>query len=106
MELLKYSLSTISQALFKIPTAIGKSKLGPVFLMSAGARFTVILETGSFIFEDFKALLILSLLSWTHWSGSQTIVKFGSQAFISTSTSIISLSSQLTVIQNILEIIF
>jgi hypothetical protein len=52
-----------SNSASKIPIAMGKSKLGQDFLMSAGARFTVILEDGSFDQLDFKADLSLSLLS-------------------------------------------
>jgi len=47
----------------KIPTAIAISKLGPDFLISAGARFTVIRVVGSLKFEDFRALRRRSLLS-------------------------------------------
>jgi len=50
----------------RIHTAIGKSKLGQDFLISAGAKFTVILEAGNFAQLDFKADLSLSLLSCTH----------------------------------------
>jgi hypothetical protein len=55
--------SIISQEFNKIHIAIGKSKLGQVFFISAGARFTIILVVGNFFQEFFKADLILSLLS-------------------------------------------
>jgi hypothetical protein len=55
--------SSIYQALSKIPSAIERSKQGPVFLISAGARFTVIRLVGSFVLQDFIALLRRSLLS-------------------------------------------
>jgi hypothetical protein len=58
--------SMITSSDNRIQIAIGKSKLGPTFLMSAGARFTVILVVGSLARLDFKALLTLSLLSWIH----------------------------------------
>jgi hypothetical protein len=57
------NFSSISPELSKIPIAIGKSKLGQVFFMSAGARFTIILVVGNFFQEFFNADLILSLLS-------------------------------------------
>jgi hypothetical protein len=49
--------------LSKIQIAIGRSKLGPTFFISAGARLTVILVDGSFAPLALKALLSLSLLS-------------------------------------------
>jgi hypothetical protein len=42
---------------------MGKSKLGPLFLISAGAKFTVILFIGSLFPEDLSADFSLSLLS-------------------------------------------
>jgi len=63
IEVFRYSLLQISQVLFNIQIAIGKSKETHDFFISAGARFTIILETGSLKFDDFKALLSLSLLS-------------------------------------------
>jgi hypothetical protein len=56
-------LSSISQVLFKIQIAIHKSYETHDFLISAGARFTVILVVGNLNEEDFKAHLSLSLLS-------------------------------------------
>ena len=104
IESFKYSSKSISHLLCKIATAIAKSKLGQDFFIFAGAKFTIILDVGSFELLDFNADLNLSLLSWTHWSGSQTIVKAGSHWFISTSTSIIFDSSQFTAIEFILLI--
>jgi hypothetical protein len=62
-EFFKYSLSFIFHVLLSIQTAIGKSKETQDFLISAGAKFTVILVAGSLKLDDFKALLSLSLLS-------------------------------------------
>jgi hypothetical protein len=47
----------------KTPIAIGKSKLGHVFLISAGAKFTTILVIGNLFQADFIADFSLSLLS-------------------------------------------
>ena len=55
--------SLIFHSFKSIQIAIGKSKLGPDFLISAGAKLTVILVIGSLFQEDFKADFILSLLS-------------------------------------------
>jgi hypothetical protein len=63
IEFFRYSFSFISQALFSIQTAIGKSNETHDFFISAGAKFTVIRVVGSLKLEDFKALLSLSLLS-------------------------------------------
>jgi len=62
LSLIKSSF-LIYQSLKSIQTAIGKSKLGQVFLISAGAKFTVILLAGSLLQLDFIADLSLSLLS-------------------------------------------
>jgi hypothetical protein len=94
-----------SRSCDNIQTAIGKSKPEPDFLMSAGAIFTTILVTGSLVPLDFIAERSLSLASFTHWSGSQTISKYGIPLFISTSTSIKSESNQFTAIEFILLII-
>jgi len=51
----------IVQELSNIQIAIAKSKIGQVFLISAGAKFTVILDAGNLSQEDFSADLILSL---------------------------------------------
>ncbi len=60
------------------PREIGKSKEGPSFFTSAGARFIVTLFGGYskrlFLIAD----LILSLLSFTARSGSPTIIAAGS----------------------------
>jgi hypothetical protein len=63
IEFFKKSLSSISQVLFKIHIAIPKSNETQAFLMSAGAKFTVILVVGNLKEDDFKAHLSLSLLS-------------------------------------------
>ena len=60
---------------------------------------------GSLAPEDLSAERRRSLLSWTHWSGSQTMVKAGSPLFISTSTSTTVVSSPLTVIARVTDII-
>jgi len=57
------NLSLICPPFNKIQIAIGKSKLGHDFLISAGARFTVILLIGNLFELDLKADFILSLLS-------------------------------------------
>jgi hypothetical protein len=88
-----------------IQTAIAKSKPDPDFLISAGAIFTTILVIGNLVPLDFIAERSLSLASFTHWSGSQTISKYGIQLFISTSTSIKSDTNQFTAIEFILLII-
>ena len=69
-----------------IPTAIGRSKDGPSFFMSAGARFTVILFRGKLRPVFFNALRTRSLDSLTAESGSPTISKAGSPFDISVST--------------------
>jgi hypothetical protein len=89
-----------------IQIAIAKSKPEPDFLISAGAKLTTILVEGNFVQLDFKAERSLSLASLTHWSGNQTISKYGIPLFISTSTSIISEIKPLTAIELILLIIF
>jgi hypothetical protein len=59
-----FTNSSFIEPLFKsIHIAIGKSKLGHDFLISAGAKFTVILVIGNLFPDDFNADFILSLLS-------------------------------------------
>jgi hypothetical protein len=58
--------SSMNHSFTNIAIAIGKSKLGHDFLISAGAKLTVILVIGNFVLEDFIADLNLSLLSCTH----------------------------------------
>jgi hypothetical protein len=70
-----------------IQIAIGRSKLGHLFLISAGARLTVILVEGNLKPEFFIALLTLSRLSCMAVSASQTILNIGIPKAISTSTS-------------------
>jgi hypothetical protein len=57
------NLSPINHQFNNIQIAIGKSKLGPDFLMSAGAKLTVILVIGNLFQIDLIADLSLSLLS-------------------------------------------
>jgi hypothetical protein len=57
--------SDIYPSLRRIPTAIPRSKLGPTFLIFAGAKFTVMRVVGSFAQLDFRELLSRSLLSCT-----------------------------------------
>ena len=71
----------------KTARAIGKSKLGPSFFMSAGARFTTTLLDGKLKPQFFIAAFTLSLDSLTDTSGKPTIQKLGSPPAISTSTS-------------------
>jgi len=73
----------------RIPTATGRSRFVPSFLMAAGARFTIILSPGNLYPEFFTALLTLSRLSRTAVSGSPTMLNTGIPKEISTSTSTI-----------------
>lgn len=71
----------------RIPIAIGRSKLGPRFFRSAGARLTVILfAPGKENHEFFIALLTRSRLSCMLASQSPTMVKLESHDATSTST--------------------
>ena len=63
----------ISPIAIKIPIAIGKSKNVPSFLISAGAKFTIIFLLGNSIPEFFIAVRTLSFASLTLASGSPTI---------------------------------
>jgi len=83
--------------------AMGKSKLGPNFFKSAGAKLTVILVLGNNRSEFLIALLTLSLASETAISGRPTIKKLGLEADISASTSIKWLFKPMLVAENILE---
>src|SRR5713101_5751308 len=70
-----------------IPSAIGRSKLGPSFLMSAGARLIVVR-----LRDHLYALLAIavrtrSLLSFTAAAGRPTMTIFGSPAPALTSIS-------------------
>ena len=60
--------------------------MGPIFLTSAGAKFTIILLIGKSKPEFFKALLTLSRDSFTEASGRPTISKLGRPIDISDST--------------------
>src|SRR3989304_8571471 len=59
----------------KSPKAIGKSKAGPSFLISAGAKLIVVLLEGVETPEFFNAARTLSFDSSTALSGSSTILK-------------------------------
>jgi len=63
-------LSYTASVAINIPTAIGKSKNGPSFLLSAGAKLTTILLLGNSSPEFFTALLTLSFDSLILTSGS------------------------------------
>jgi len=97
-------LSKVKSSL-NIQIAIGRSKLGHFFLMSAGARLTVILVPGNQYQEFFMAVLTLSRLSWIAASPNQTIEKDVIQFETSTSTSILIHSSQLIATELIFVII-
>ena len=72
----------------RIPRAIGRSYMGHFFLISAGARFTVIrLPPGNPYPLFFIALLTRSRLSWIAVSPSHTIVNCPIPVTTSTSTS-------------------
>ena len=104
LSLIISSLS-IYHSLRRIPIAIGRSKLGPVFFILAGARLTVIRLVGSLAWLDLSALLRRSLLSWTDVSASHTMVNAGRPLLMSTSTSMIVVSRPFTLIQWTVEII-
>jgi len=71
-----------------MPAAIGKSNELPSFLISAGARFTVIFFPGNLKPEFLIAEITLSRLYFTALSGKPTITKAGKpfSQFVSTST--------------------
>src|SRR5437763_399202 len=60
-----------------MPSAIGRSKLGPSFLMSAGARFTVVRPRGQKYPLLEIAVVTRSLLSLTAASGKPTTTMTG-----------------------------
>ena len=66
---------------------MGRSKAEPSFLMSAGARFTVILLSGKSYSELAIAAPTRSLPSFTAPCGNPTVVKDGRPLAISVSTS-------------------
>jgi len=72
----------------RMPTAIGKSKLGPSFLTSAGARLIVVRPIGNLKPELVRAVLTRSRDSLTAASGKPTMTMTVSPqpAFTSTST--------------------
>ena len=71
-----------------IPIAIGKSKNGPSFFISAGAKFITIFLLFISYPEFLIAVLTLSFASFTLVSGKPTISQDGIPADTSTSTSI------------------
>lgn len=72
----------------RIQSAIGRSYTGHFFLISAGARFTVMRDPlGNLNPPFFRALRTLSRLSWMAASPSHTMVKFHIPVTTSTSTS-------------------
>ena len=74
---------------FNIPIAIGKSKLVPSFLMSAGARLTITLPVGNVKPEFLIAEWTLSRASLIELSGNPTMLILGREFVVSTSTSIL-----------------
>ena len=70
----------------RIPIAIGRSNKVPIFLISAGAKFIIILPSGNSNPEFIIAALTLSFASRTDASASPTIAKLGKPFVISTST--------------------
>ncbi len=69
--------------------AMAKSYLPPCLGMSAGAKLTVMRRSGNSRPELIMALLTLSLLSFTAFSGKPTMAKLGSplDKWVSTFTS-------------------
>gem|GEM_PF-2596670 len=95
IELLKISLSmAISSIRANIDTAIGKSNLFQVFLISLGDRFTTNFLAGNLILEFLNVNLILSLASFIVVSANHTISIVGIALFLSDSISIIKDSNQ------------
>jgi len=86
----------------KIPAAIGKSKLGPDFGKSAGARLTVILWVWKEKPEFRTAERTRSRDSWTAVSPSPTMKNCDLPESRSASTSMISHSSPMVVAEKIL----
>ena len=66
--------------------ARGRSNPAPSFLISAGAKFTVILFGGRAIPLFFRAVLTLSWASFTWADGNPTMVKLGRPSLTSAST--------------------
>ena len=79
----------IKPKLISIPTAIAKSKDEPSFLISAGAKFTLIFFPTNFIPLFFIATLILSLDSFMLVPSIPTISQCGIPADKSTCASTI-----------------
>ena len=70
----------------RIPSRMGRSYSGPLFLVSAGARFTTSTPAGKVYPKLPMALCTRSRLSFTAVSGSPTISNRGSPRRQSTST--------------------
>ena len=85
------------------PTAIGRSKDGPSFFVSAGARLMVIRFAGKANPEFFMAVRTLSFDSLTAEPGSPTISKHGKPFEMSTSTWTVYPSIPFTAPLNILD---
>lgn len=68
------------------PAAMGRSYAGPSFLISAGARFTVMRRRGNSKPEFRTAEITRFLASRTEASGSPTMKRLGSPGAMSTST--------------------
>ena len=68
-----------------IPKAKAKSYMLPVFFISAGAKFMVILFGGKNLSLLFIAAITLSFASLTAWSGNPTTSNFGKPSDIFTS---------------------
>src|SRR3989442_1519045 len=79
-----------------MPTAIGRSKLGPSFFTSAGARLIVVRPIGNLKPELVIAVLTRSRDSFTAASGSPTIMTLVSPQPALTSTSMEYASMPLT----------
>ena len=79
--------SSALSAAATIPIAIGRSKLGPSFLMSAGARLIVVRSRGQRNALLAIAVVTRSLLSFTAVSGKPTTTIFGSPEPVFTSIS-------------------
>ena len=86
----------ICRVAVRIPSAMGRSKTGPAFRVSAGARFTVIRRTGISKPEFRTAARTRSRASRTAVSGSPTIEKVGSPGLTSSSTPTMDASSPTT----------
>src|SRR6266516_3133629 len=85
-----------------MPSAIGRSKDGPSFLMSAGARLIVVRPSGNLYPDVLSAVLTRSRDSRTAASGSPTITTTVSPHPENTSTSTTNASMPLTAAEHTL----